>query len=226
MKKPTKWQVKIMNKYDIKIFSESKLNIFAVLSDILPENVFDSSFFDTYLPANIEFSAKVGSRSISNFFDYLIDKYALVIDGVYDGISIEGQLFIKTVISDRYKEKWNRLNRLWNTEYNPLKPFDITLDENITDTLDVTEDSSSSNNKNDVYGFNSIEPTPSDTSSSSSSNQYKRENPRTRQYTRVGNIGNTSFQDLVKQEREVLKYQIIDTIYSDIATILCRNKYI
>lgn len=210
----------------LKFYSELKLNIFGLIKDILPTDLFDSSFFESYEPINMEFSSKLGSRCLSTFIDEIVNNYANIINGIYVGILPEGQLIIKSVISDRYKSKWSKLNDLWNTEYNPLKPFDITLDENVTDSLDVTEDSSSSNSKNDVYGFNSIESAPSNTTSSNSSNKYKRENPRSRQYTRVGNIGNTSFQDLVLQEREVLKYQIIDTIFKDIATVICRNKYL
>lgn len=48
----------------------------------------------------------------------------------------------------------------------------------------------------------------------------------TREITRLGNIGNTSQQELIMKEFELRKIQIIDIIYKDIDSVLTRSKYI
>lgn len=54
---------------------------------------------------------------------------------------------------------------------------------------------------------------------------YGRKIDRGRNYTRTGNIGNHTNQELINAQREMLKYQIFDTIYSDLDSVLTRSKY-
>lgn len=215
-----------MNPYKIEAFKDCKVNIITIIQEYLPENVFSDFAFNSYDQANIEFLSKYADRKVSSYMDYLISFYAIEIDRVYQGLSEQGILYLKTTIGDRFKSKWKKLNDLWNMEYNPLQPFDITLHEDYKDTLEVLKDKSKSSSQDNIYGFNSVDSIPSDDTANITENEYKRENPHTRDYNRKGNIGNTSYQELIKQERDVLKFQIIDVIYKDIATVVCRGKYI
>lgn len=217
--------VKIMDKPTT--FPQTKINIISLLgnNNHFPENIF-SSIMNQIPQGDMEFNAYVGTRALSSYMNLLISQFGIFENDEYQGLNTEGQLYLLNTISNRFKDKWNKLDELWNTNYDPLSPFDITLNEQYTDTLNVTEDTSQSNSSQDVYGFNSVEPVPNTQNESSSSNKYTRENPHTRDYTRKGNIGNTSRQELVEQQREVLKYQIIDTIYKDIASVVVRGKYL
>lgn len=192
-----------------------KLDFISPLVDILPQDIFDD-----LLVADKEFLSRVGTRAMSIFSrDYIFEENG-------ENFTTDGRSFYIKVISSRFKDKWKELNDLWHREYDPLKPFDIRLVEHYDETFEVLKDSSTTDTQDEMYGFNSVQPTPTDKGASTRNNEYKRISPHDRDYTRTGNIGNTSFQDLIKQEREVLQYQIIDVIYSDIASILCRGKYI
>ena len=100
--------------------------------------------------------------------------------------------------------------------------------------LDKTEDS--------LYGFNSLEPVPSNKTENSSENLDSSENKNkstssnttihgrtndiNRESSRTGNIGNITQQELIKQERDIVQYIIWDTIYDDLNRVFTRSKYI
>lgn len=164
------------------------------------------------------FLSKFKNRVVSSFVETTVEQY---FNDRYTGYPIVcRRLLIK------YKDKWNKLISLLNTKYDPLKPFDITLIETSGDTLDTEKDRTTYNDNEKTYGFNSNSAVPTDDSSGTTNREYKRTIDKNRDYTRKGNIGNTSFQDLVKQEREVANYQISEIIYNDIADFICRGKYI
>lgn len=112
-----------------------------------------------------------------------------------------------------------------------------TNDTNVNETKNSNE-----NTDNSRYGFNSSNAVPTDKTTTSytdktentynssnvdnRTNTYNRTNPKSRDTSRVGNIGNTTIQELVKQEREKLMYQLWDTICLDLDSVLTRSKYI
>lgn len=127
---------------------------------------------------------------------------------------------------------------------------DITGSGSGNGTNDITTNGSGTDNTDEsIFGFNSTEPvgtnknensssnsgTRNDTSSNSysdterseynSSEEYSRNNSSKRTTTRKGNIGNLSAQQLIEQQREMLRYQIFDTIYNDLDSVLTRSKY-
>lgn len=165
---------------------------------------------------------------------------------------------ISKIINETYFKKWTKLFNTLNFEYNPIKPYDMTTKEKIgekqggttsnsgsiddsgSDTttskviLDKTEDS--------LYGFNSLEPVPSNKTENSSENLdssesknkstssnttiHGRTNDIDRELSRIGNIGNITQQELIKQERDIVQYIIWDTIYDDLNRVFTRSKYI
>lgn len=96
-------------------------------------------------------------------------------------------------------------------------------------------------NQNSIYGFNSNDAVPSDKSVNSSENtsntsdsfnssgstdtDQNRKITNDRNIKRLGNIGNITQQELIKQERELQQYQIFDTIFKDLDSILTCGSY-
>lgn len=197
-------------------------------------------------------------KTLSLFITEIIDNTSLKeYSGLYS-LSESSFRQLSTLIEKKYLEKWNKLWNTLNFEYNPIKPYDMTTNEKIgekqggstssssltddtgTDTttskviLDKTEDS--------LYGFNSLQPIPSNKSENTSENMdssesknkttksdeilHRKTNDIDRELTRKGNIGNITQQELIKQERDVSQYIIWDTIYDDLNRVFTRSKYI
>ena len=83
-----------------------------------------------------------------------------------------------------------------------------------SDTLDRTE----------KHTIESID-TQKETGSRTNTETYHRSNPTTRELTRTGNIGNTTRQELVAQQREMLQWQLWNVIFDDIDTVLTRGMF-
>jgi hypothetical protein len=100
----------------------------------------------------------------------------------------------------------------------------------------------SNNGKENIFGFNSEGEVPSNSNETqlqtdgntssqneynrSNSNEYSRDENTVRKISRSGNIGNHTAQELIEQQRELLKYQIMDIIYSDLDYVLTRSMYV
>lgn len=124
--------------------------------------------------------------------------------------------------------------------------------KDVTETTDTTSSSSSgqssSKEKGFRSGFNSSSPVPVENSESetesessatenstqhventgtrSSKSEYSRGTTIGKTIIRSGNIGNRSSQELIEEQRKMLLYQIFDTIYNDLDSVLTRSKYI
>lgn len=192
------------------------------------------------------FLNRSGLKTCSNLLCYLITGYVVDDDGnfvtdnniraeyvnVIDSID---KTIINTIITVRFKEKWIKLARSNQLEYDALKPFAMDSEEdldkdNMTTHTNTSTDNHSTTSCNSAYGFNSSESVPTDESwdsSTYSDNQdYMRSAERHRTVTRKGNIGNIAPQDLLRKEREVLEYQFWDTVFRDLDSILTRSKYL
>lgn len=198
-----------------------------IFQNLLEEMPFLSEIIGTSEQCEIEFITTYLSRKLSTFCNYIIITFGtMTTDDEFNGLTTVGINRIVSYIKTMFVSKWQGLYNLSKKNYDPLKPFDITLSETNSDKLDTRNDRTTYTDNDSTYGFNSTEAVPSDTSSGSSSREYARDIERSRDYTRKGNIGNTSFQDLIRQERDVLNYKIKEVIFKDIATIICRGKYI
>lgn len=119
-----------------------------------------------------------------------------------------------------------------------------TIDESTSNNGKIISEDSSTNentNKSSNYGYDSDTPSPADesegTNNSSSSGTTTNTNTRTNTKTednkemssrtikRSGNIGNKTAQELINEQRELLKYQILDSIYEDLDSVLTRSCY-
>lgn len=212
-----------MNKYNIEVYNDTKLNAITLVKDIIPDGFITMNILGNPIMYDLEFKSLYKNRFISSLLSTIIEEYGT--GKPYEGISAEGQLLLKTIIHDRFKVKWNKLFDLYNREYDALSPFDISLEEDSTDDLSTTKDKTTYTDNDEIYGFNSNDSIPTDVDSGESNREYSRTNPKHREYTRKGNIGNITRQQLVEQERKVLQYQLLDVIYEDLVSILCRNAY-
>ena len=111
--------------------------------------------------------------------------------------------------------------------------------ENTADNTDTSKENLQQNMNR--YGFDSEDAVPTDvntndntttttgntTGKGSASRSTNEDNKQLsgRNITRKGNIGNHTMQELVEQQRELLRYQIFDTIYEDLDSVLTRSRY-
>lgn len=154
---------------------------------------------------------------------------------------------LNDVIRVRYRVKWAKLiNVLETLKYEVLSPFHTDLEDNITqdflgsDTINST-DNHSTTEDNSVFPFNvnfekdengndvQQKPVPTSTNSESlnytDKSNYERNGAHTRKASRSGNIGNMTNQQLIEEEINLRKNQIIDIIFDDLDSILTRNFY-
>lgn len=106
-----------------------------------------------------------------------------------------------------------------STDYSNSKKISKngSVEESLTNTGTVGTDSeqtSSGTTNENVSGTTDV----ANTSSESATEK--------RSITRKGNVGNLTFADIISGERTMLAYQLFDTIYADLDSILTRGMYI
>ena len=89
-----------------------------------------------------------------------------------------------------------------------------TSENTNSDTLDRTE-------KHTIEGSDTL----NETGSRDNNETYHRSNPTTRELTRQGNIGNTTRQELIAQQREMLQWQFWNVVFDDVDTVLTRGMF-
>lgn len=192
------------------------------------------------------------NKSIINFVDNIVnindeEKKEIILDK------------ISRILINTYTHKWNKLYEVITKQYELLNNYSIT--ENMSlDTLSNEEQNSSttskqstnsnitttdeSDDKEETYGFNSIQSVPTDESSSTSTSTThgnkednytdSEENKEfeknkdiniTKELTRTGKDGKTLYQDILLKEIELRKYNFFENVYDDIDEILCQKFY-
>ena len=204
---------------------------------------------NSFIDINIENygTKKVGFSDVidSQFNDILADEIPVIVSIESEqrtlmDISINS---ICKLIENRYKLKWSKLYDTLGFEYNPIKPFSLDVNEQVSDNLTSSSMTTNNNDSETMqdyttekrYGYQAGQdsPTPTDKSeskykdegSSTSENHYTRSNPRARQTNRNGNIGNIPQQELIKRERELWEYQIYDVMFKDLDKVLVIATY-
>ena len=211
------------------------------LNDFIKEVTEDNVdiFFGNYL-------SRSGRKVLSSFVINCLDNFGTQKIDDYYTLSDDGFRKIFNLINYTFVDKrWKKIYDTYRLHYDVLSPYDIAIDEEGTDTLDSennvdsntnTNSKYNSNTNNKINGFNSnspidrdssiIDDTTIDSDTTRSNTKYKRTNPYTRNLTRKGNIGNITKQELIEKERGLWKYNLFETIYSDLDRVLTRSKYI
>lgn len=174
--------------------------MFKKLNDIYPELLYGViyNFTDSMLPPllnvvkfdmSVEYMSRSGTKAISTLVENLLQEYPLRhVINEYTGdsfymISSQAQTNILKTLEARFKTKWQKLYETITAEYDALNPYDMTINEETTDTL--TSSGTNLSNKVDtgtkssnetvsgerddsLYGFNSPQSVPTDESQTSS----------------------------------------------------------
>lgn len=144
-----------------------------------------------------------------------------------------------------YNPIWNKDGTITELETRDLKGSDHTIDN--TDRVDDLQDKETRDLKDDtlesVYGFNSSEDAPSNkveakyTGNDTNTHTGRQDIDRTfdknttdtgtvkHERTEQGNIGLTSTQDLIKQQQELVKFNLMDYIIDDFSKKFCLGVY-
>lgn len=112
-----------------------------------------------------------------------------------------------------------------NSSTNELSFTDRKDTDSHTGSDTDTETFNNISNKNSESGTDSKSNTTQQTDNKNITTTYQRENTFEQNINFEGNIGNHTIQELIKQEREKYMYQIFDTIYQDLDSVLVRKSY-
>ena len=136
--------------------------------------------------------------------------------------------------SIREHETWQKLQDTITVEYNPLWNVDATIQETGSTSREREGTGSNGGTKtNSVKGYNSTNWSDNEKDVTSDSQTWSEDDSdsqtwseddseeETRTTRRTGNIGVTSSQDLIKQEREVAMFNIIDYIVGSFKKRFC-----
>lgn len=185
------------------------------------EDLFTDVFPNTILTVyDEEFFNKYGDRKLSRFMiNYPYVKQMYEQQKAYDIKPIA------VLLNGKFGEKWRGLYDSIVKEYDPIKPFNISLDEHHNDSFDVVKDSTTYDDRDKTRGFNSVQDVDTDSSNGTTNHEYNRTTNGDRSYNRVGNIGNRSQSELIMQEREKLMFNLQNIIYEDILSVIARRTY-
>lgn len=164
----------------------------------------------------------IEAMKIEYYYNHAFTKYISLL--FYNLINIPKTMdevadLLASVIVNKFKTKWSRLYEVLDLNYNPIDNYNMSETEN---TQLKTEANVS--NANSIYAFNDRDATPtSESNSKTSTNALLNDNVR--ELTRKGNIGVTTSQQMINSELELREYNFIETIYSDIDSILTLKIY-
>ena len=181
-----------------------------------------------------------GERYCSNFINNRLND-----SGV---LSSDNRTLIANILWAMFGIQWTRLwATMKPTDYDPLTNYKMTEDETGSHTDTRTPDltrkhtgtdkdvgESTTNNQNNLWGFNSSSAIPSDmqdgTNTSNNTNTRDLTDTETgtdttagnnnRKLTRIGNIGTNTFQNLLQQERNLWMYNFFEQVFKDVDSVL------
>lgn len=130
--------------------------------------------------------------------------------------------------SKRRMYAWTKLLATTELEYNPIWNKDGTVEETEKRDLDTSAQQNSTGHSDalhSTYGYNSSSPQPADadkTDSTGSSNGTGKENEEiTRTRREFGNIGVTTTQHMIQEERDIADFDIYNYIIGDFKYRFC-----
>lgn len=157
-----------------------------------------------------EFYLKYGKRYVANLANFLM----LVNDE--NKVTVAEKL--ANILYNKFGKKWSKISEALVKEYDMLKPYEMISDENYdVDTTDTYE------NKNKRRTFQGTENEVTGSNSTSNSKALSANNKTHREMK--GNIGNKSNQDLILEELELRKHNLLNIIYDDMKDLLTLKIY-
>lgn len=186
------------------------------------------------------------------FYGYSYSKFCSpFVDRIAEGnfpVTQESSQRIAQVLISRFGDNWKKLYSTTTVEYNPVHNYDMTEKvhreakgtENNTNTKNLTDttEHGMSNTSNDfIYGFNSSDEQPSNKYTSQDGGTTTVKNTGTDtdagnttenediERTRAGNIGVTTTQNMLEQERRLWDWNFIERMFKDIDSLLVLRIY-
>lgn len=157
------------------------------------------------------------------------------------------------IIDAMFRNNWQRLWDVYIKEYDALSPYSITeTKEGTNNVLQTpnnwtttssgtasTTSNASGTSKNQIYGFDSENPsdanattgsnsgsgTTTNSGSSTLTGTYATDSDYDYTLTRKGNIGNTLNQEMLEAELRLWRWKFFDQVFSDIDSVLTIDYY-
>ena len=216
---------------------------------------FPSYFQDIEFPLDLGVCAYAKGRELGALYDVISELFQSE-DQIRAGLAAE------TLIT--FREAWDNIYKSLTADYNPINNYSMTESGEDTRTNTGTQSTSGeqsgteketpnltttatgeNNSSGGLYGFNSAESVPSDTthgtntntntqsgtvntetgSTSSSTRTDDLTEKSVHTFERSGNIGVTTSQQMIESELELRKKQFYSIVYQDIVNHLCLSVY-
>ena len=221
---------------------------------VAPEE-FPSYFVDKEFLLDYGITAYAYGREIGGFYDAIKDIVA-------DDNDMRASMAYETLIN--FREAWDNIYKSLTADYNPINNYSMTESGEDTRTNTGTQNTSEersgtetetpnltntatgeNNSSGGLYGFNSAESVPSDTTHGTNTNTNTQSGTvntdtsgttsslRTDDLTeknvhtfeRSGNIGVTTSQQMIESEIELRKKQFYNIVFHDIINYVCLHVY-
>lgn len=170
-----------------------------------------------------------GMKKVSMLVTQVVEKSVGIVTGTYP-VTDEVVTRIMTILNSRFADKWEKLWATITVDFDPLTPYNMEISDTVKDKSNNTTIRSSKtagSDKSNVYGFNgSTTPdgNPADSSSYESkgegSDTLNKSGEKTRTLTRKGNIGNTTLQELIDEQRRMLQWQFFNIAFADVDSVI------
>lgn len=182
--------------------------------------------------ADVAYLARSGNKVVAPIVAQIMDT------DDFNGLIRDKMTLICTLIDRKYGTTWKKLYDVLSLEYNPIENYkttevatpDITRQTDTSTETDITTEDSGEN-ADDVYGFNSTIPVPTDYNKNTSTSRVTADadkNAEHRTYTETGsntiekhgNIGVTTNQQMIESEIELWKWNFLDTVFSQLDSLI------
>ena len=205
------------------VFIDPEGGVFARLANLYPDNYpWANSDVD------IAYYSRSGNKTVAPIVSVVAEQFS--------GDNILNSLC--RIIHIKYGATWKKLYDVLSLEYNPIENYktteiatpDITRQTDTSTETDITTEDSGEN-ADDVYGFNSTIPVPTDYNKNTSTSRVTADadkNAEHRTYTETGtntiekhgNIGVTTSQQMIESEIELWKWNFLDTVFSQLDRLI------
>lgn len=215
--------MKLIETYDLTNLLQPKHGIFSALYEYgvskitwLTEDMKNMLDIEYYL----NFS---GDKNISKMFNLLIEtieKQTITDDKIQSAVNM-----LANIIINKFADKWNRLyNAYVQEQYQPLENYKMI--ESGTDK-ESTKISNTQETNGKGYGFNSPSAVNvADNMQQSTTQGALDDNVKEHNFTRSGNIGVTTSQQMLQSELDLRNnYDFFNHIFIDVDSILCSLYY-
>ena len=234
--------------------SDGKNGFFTTLRKNSSED-FPIYFMNKELLLDYGVCAFSAGRELGSLYDFLVHD-------VPDDDELRGALATETLVT--FRQSWDSIYAALTADYNPINNYSMTESGEDTRTNTGTQSTSGersgtetetpnltttatgeNNSDGGLYGFNSAESVPSDTTHGTNTNTNTQSgtvntdtsdtNSSTRiddlteksvhTFERSGNIGVTTSQQMIESELELRKKQFYSIVYQNIVNHLCLSLY-